>query len=151
MSTVTSVVGTRTSLTTSALNSLASATYVVAGTLTHNTNKPLDVLVEVAVTPGTVSGNKQAVVFAQRSLDGTNFETGPTSGTTTTDEPDLTFVGTVPLNTNSTAQTKVFSLAAAYGGPLPYASKIIVKNDSGAAFAGSGHSVYYSEITGSVA
>jgi len=151
MATVKQVVGTRTALTTSALNSLASATFVSAGTITHNTNQPLDVLVEVTATPGTVAGNKQLVVFAKISLDGTNFTSGPESGTTTTDEPDLFFVGTVPLNTNSTAQTKTFSLAAAYGGVLPYASKIIVKNDSGAALAASGNSVYYSEISATVA
>ena len=151
MATVKQVVGTRTALTTSALNSLASATFVSAGTITHNTNQPLDVLLEVTATPGTVSGNKQMVVFAKISLDGTNFTSGPESGTTTTDEPDLFFVGTVPLNTNSTAQTKTFSLAAALGGVLPYASKIIVKNDSGAALAASGNSVYYSEISATVA
>ena len=89
MATVKQVVGSRTSLTTSALNSLASATFVSAGTITHNTNQPLDVLVEVTATPGTVSGNKQLVVFAKISLDGTNFTSGPESGTTTTDEPDL--------------------------------------------------------------
>lgn len=150
MATVKQVVGSRTSLTTSALNSLASATFVSAGTITHNTNQPLDVLLEVTATPGTVSGNKQLVVFAKISLDGTNFTSGPESGTTTTDEPDLFFVGTVPLNTNSTAQTKTFSLAAALGGVLPYASKIIVKNDSGAALNASGGSVYYSEISATV-
>lgn len=150
MATVKQVVGSRTSLTTTALNSLASATFVSAGTITHNTNQPLDVLLEVTATPGTVSGNKQLVVFAKISLDGTNFTSGPESGTTTTDEPDLFFVGTVPLNTNSTAQTKTFSLAAALGGVLPYASKIIVKNDSGAALAASGNSVYYSEISATV-
>ena len=150
MATVKQVVGTRTALTTSALNSLASATFVSAGTITHNTNQPLDVLLEVTATPGTVSGNKQMVVFAKISLDGTNFTSGPESGTTTTDEPDLFFVGTVPLNTNSTAQTKTFSLAAAYGGVLPYASKIIVKNDSGAALNASGGNVYYSEISATV-
>jgi len=150
MATIKQVVGTRTALTTSALNSLASVTYVSAGTITHNTSQPLDVLVEVTATPGTVAGNKQLVVFAKISLDGTNFTSGPESGTTTTDEPDLFFVGTVPLNTNSTAQTKTFSLAAALGGVLPYASKIIVKNDSGAALAASGNSVYYSEISATV-
>ena len=151
MATVKQVVGSRTSLTTTALNSLASATFVSAGTITHNTNQPIDVLIEVTATPGTVSGNKQLVVFAKVSLDGTNYSTGPESGTTTTDEPDLYYVGTVPLNTNSTAQTKTFSLASALGGVLPYASKIIVKNDSGAALNASGGSVYYSEISATVA
>ena len=151
MATIKQIVGTRTSLTTSALNSLASATFVSAGTITHNTNQPIDVMIEVTATPGTVSGNKQLVVFAKVSLDGTNYSTGPESGTTTTDEPDLYYVGTVPLNTSSAVQTKTFSLAAALGGMLPYASKIIIKNDSGAALAGSGNSVYYSEISATVA
>ena len=151
MATIKQIVGTRTSLTTSALNSLASATFVSAGTITHNTNQPIDVMIEVTATPGTVSGNKQLVVFAKVSLDGTNYSTGPESGTTTTDEPDLYYVGTVPLNTSSAVQTKTFSLAAALGGMLPYASKIIIKNDSGAALAASGSSVYYSEISATVA
>ena len=130
MATVKQVVGTRTSLTTSALNSLASATFVSAGTITHNTNQPIDVLIEVTATPGTVSGNKQLLVYAKASLDGTNQTTGPETGTTVTDEPNLYYVGTLPLNTNSTTQTKVFSLAAAYGGLLPYASEIVVRNES---------------------
>ena len=151
MATITLVTGSRTSLTTSAMDSLANVTYVSAGTINHTTNDPLDVLIEVKVTPGTVSGNKQVVVFAKGSLDGTNFESGPESGTTTTDEPNLTFIGTVPCGTNSTAQTGVFSLASAFGGSLPQQTKIVIKNDSGAALAGSGHSVYYSEVTGASA
>lgn len=150
MATVKQIVGTRTALTTTALNSLASATFASAGTITAATNDPLDVLLEVTVTPGTVSGNKQVIVYARGSLDGTNFESGPTSGTTTTDEPNLTFVGTVPCNTSATAQTGLFSLAAAFGGVLPYAADIVIKNDSGAALASSGHSVHYSEVTGDV-
>ena len=151
MATVKQVVGSRTSLTTSALDSLASATFVSAGTITHNTNQPLDVLLEVTATPGTVSGNKQLVVYAKASLDGTNQTTGPETGTTVTDEPNLYYVGTLPLNTSSTTQTKVFSLAAAYGGVLPYASEIVLRNDSGAALNASGGSVYYSEISATVA
>lgn len=150
MATITMPQGTRTSLTTSALDSLASATYVSAGTITLSTNDPIECLIEVKVTPGTVSGNKQVVVFAQGSLDGTNFESGPTSGTTTTDEPNLRFIGVVPCNSNSTAQTKILSLSNAYGA-LPAAVKIIIKNDTGAALASSGHHVYYAEITGNSA
>lgn len=151
MATVKQVVGTRTSLTTTALDSLASATYVSAGTLTHNTNQPLDVMIEVTATPGTVAGNKQLLVFAKASLDGTNWSSGPESGSTATDEPDLYFVGSLPLNTNATQQVKTFSLAAAFGGKTPHSSKIVIKNDSGAALASSGHSVYYSEISATVA
>jgi len=151
MATVKQGVGTRTALTTSALNSLAAGTYVSAGTITHNTNQPIDVMVEVTATPGSVAGNKQLLVYAKASLDGSIQTTGPEAGTTVTDEPNLYFVGALPLNTSSTTQTRIFSLAAAYGGVLPYASEIILRNDSGAALNASGGSVYYSEISATVA
>lgn len=155
MSTVKTSIGSRTQLSgaAAALNSLASATYVVLGTITHASSSkvPLDCQVELAITPGTVAGNKVAYLFAQTSLDGTNFGTGPTSGTTTTDEANLTFIGILPLGTNATLQRKVFSLAAAYpGGVLPFASKLIVKNDSGAAFAASGNDLYTLDDTGDI-
>ena len=101
MATIKQVVGTRTSLTTTALNSLVSGTYVSCGSITHNTNQPLDVLLEVSALPGTVSGNKQLLVFAKASLDGTNQTTGPDTGTSTVNESNLFFVGVLPLNTNS--------------------------------------------------
>ena len=148
MADITLVVGARTELTTSALNSLGAGTYVSAGVINHTTNNPLDVLTEVAVTPGTVAGNKQVLVFAKGSLDGTNFSTGPESGTTTTGEPNLVFIGAIPCGTNATVQRGVFSLAAAFGGVLPQQSKIICKNDTGAALASSGHAVHYSEVKG---
>lgn len=147
MATIKAIVGTRTALTTTALNSLASATYVSAGTIDLTTPDPLDVLVEVAATPGTVSGNKQLVVFARVSLDGTNFTTGPVSGTTATDEPNLRFLGTVPLNTNSTLQRNTLSVMSSLG-YIPAHLEIVCKNDSGAALAGSGHAVHYSTVLG---
>lgn len=150
MATISAVVGTRTSLTTSALNSLAAATYVSAGTIDLTATDPLDLLVEVTATPGTVSGNKQLVVFAKVSLDGTNWTTGPETGTTATDEPNLKFLGTVPLNTNSTAQTNTLSVMSALGFVPPHL-EIVVKNDSGVALAASGHSVYYATVVGNSA
>ena len=42
----------------------------------------------------------------------------------------------------------VAALAAAFGGVLPYATKLVVKNDSGAAFAGSGNDLYTLDVTG---
>jgi hypothetical protein len=149
MSTAKELLGTRTSLTTTALDSLAGATYVSAGTITHASSSkvPLDCLLEVKVTPGTVSSNKQVVVFAKVSLDGSNQTTGPESGTTTTDEPNLKFIGVVPCNTNSAAQTNIFSLRGALGF-IPYASEIVVKNETGASLASSGHHVYYQDVTG---
>lgn len=150
MATITMITGTRTSLTTTALNSLAAATYVSAGTLDLTTVDPLDVLVEVSATPGTVAGNKQLVVFAKVSLDGINWTTGPESGSTATDEPNLKFLGTVPLNTNATSQTNTLSIMSALGYIPPYL-EVVCKNDSGAALAASGHSVHYSTVVGNSA
>lgn len=150
MSTHKLLYGARQTLTTSALNSLASATYVVAGTITWGSSSkvPLTSKMEVEVTPGTVSSNKQVVVFAKITMDGTNWTTGPESSTTTTDEPNLVFVGVVPCNTSSTLQRAQFDLASVFGGALPHAAKIIVKNETGASLAASGHAVYYSDYVG---
>ena len=147
MAVITAIAGTRTTLTTSALNSLAASTYVSAGTIDLTATDPLDVLVEVAVTPGTTSGNKHLVVFARVSLDGTNFTTGPVSGSTATDEPNLKFLGTVPLNTNSTLQRNTLSVMSSLG-YIPAHLQIVVKNESGAALAASGHAVHYSTVVG---
>lgn len=150
MATITVNPGSRTLLTNSALNSLASAAYVSAGVIDVSAVDPLDVVVEVEATPGTVAGNKQLVVFAKISMDGTNYSTGPESGSTATDEPNLRFLGTVPLNTGATLQRNALSVVSALGFVPPF-MKVIVKNDSGAALAGSGHAVNYTAYTGASA
>lgn len=110
----------------------ATALYCVSPTINHATNDPLDVLVTVSCTTGTTpTGNKQIVVFAKGSIDGTTFGSGPEGSTSTTNEADLHYVGSVPMNDNAGAHQKVFSMAAAYGGVLPAASKLVFKNDCG--------------------
>lgn len=133
MPTITQTVGTRTSLTVTGLATLATATYAVSAGYVANTNKPLDVIVEVDVaTTNTPAGNKQLVVFVKESLDGTNFRSGPETGTTVTDEPNLRFLGTIPMNTASVTQIGTFSVAQALG-YCPHTFKIVVKNDLGVA------------------
>jgi hypothetical protein len=141
-------IGTRTALATAA-NSLADQTYLVLGTVTRSSDYVNDVLVEVGLTPGTVAGNKRAVLFCKTSVDGTNFTSGPESGTTATDEPNLYTLGIIPLNSNATAQRQVFSIVNALGF-VPKAAKLILRNDSGAALAASGNDGYYAEITNPV-
>jgi len=141
--------GTRTAYTIT-LNSLANGTYVASSAVDLSATDPLDIVVEVEVTPGTVSGNKQATVFIQASFDGTNYSTGPASGTTTTDEPVLHQIGILPLPTNSTLQRKQFSVMQALGFIPPH-HKLIVRNDSGAAFAGSACDANYSAVLGNSA
>ena len=149
MATITQAIGARTSLTVTGLGTLAAGTYVASAAYTANTNKPLDVVIEVdAATTNTPSGNKQLLVFVQESLDGTNYRSGPTSGTTTTDEPNLKFLGTLPMATASVTQIGTFSVAPALG-YCPYAFKVIVKNDLGVALTSG--AVYTSEVSSAVA
>ncbi len=90
---------------------------------------------------GTPSGNKQLVLFCKFSLDGTNYGSGPESGTTATEEGDLHFIGAMPtVDTND--HRKFFSLA---GLPIARYLKLVVKNDLGVALT-SGN-VYKSDIT----
>lgn len=145
MATVKQVVGARTALTIASLPTLASAGYAASAVKDNTANQPLDLLVELSITPGTVSGNKQAVLFAQASLDGSTFQTGANS----TDEADMTLIGTMPLNSNSAAQTKIFSVALAYGGVLPPFVRLVVKNDSGATFTAG--MINVSEVSATVA
>ena len=134
-----------------ALQSLANATFVILGTVAHITNDPLACFLELLTKPGTVSGNKQLKVFCQGSIDGSNFESGPTSGTSTTDEANLRPLGILPLGSSATAQRRLFGFAGAYpDGVLPHSSRIVVQNDSGAALSATlgDHGAWYSEVWG---
>ena len=148
MATVKQVVGTLTSLTVTGFGTLASGAYV-ASSVYSNTNQQLDLMVEVtAATTNTPGGNKQVVVFAKASYDNSTWQSGPESGTTTTDEIDLTFLGVVPIASTSTTERKSFSVASAYGGVLPPYLKIILKNDLGVALTSG--SVATTEISSTV-
>lgn len=147
MATIKSEVQTPTNLTVTNLTTLASGTYCVSDAVTHSTNDPLDVLVKANIyTTNAPAGNRQVVVFAKASLDGANFSTGPESGTQTENEGDLHFVGVIPVQTQSNVHSRVFSLASAYGGLLPIQSKLVFKNDLGAALTAA--NVQLSEVWG---
>lgn len=138
-------VGTRTALTATGIGTLASATYLASSAYTANSNKPVDVIVEAeAATTNTPAGNKALVVFIQTSLDGTNFTSGPTSGTSTTDEGNLVSIGTVPMNSASVTQRGEFSIVRVLGF-VPYAFKVVVKNDLGVPLTSA--AIYTSEIS----
>jgi len=149
MATVKQPLGARSGLTVTGLSTLAAGTYVGSTAYNCNTNQPMDVAVEVnATTTNTPAGNKQVCVFIQESLDGTNFRSGPSAGTTTTDEPDLLLLGVVPVNTSGGNHMRTFSVAQALG-YVPYAFKVVLKNDLGVALTGG--SVFTSEISDTVA
>lgn len=151
MTTIKQPVGTRTSLafTGSGLSALASATYVQNTTAYDcSTNQPLDVIVEVDVaTTNTPASLKQVSVFVQESLDGTNYRSGPTSGTTTTREPNLRLLGVVPLTTASTTEIGTFSIAQALGF-VPLKFFVVIKNESGVALTSG--TAFTSEISSTI-
>ena len=139
--------GTKNTLTSTGFSTLASATYVATSAYNCATNKPLDVAIEVeCATTNTPAGNKQVVVFAKVSLDGgTTWSSGVESGTTTTDEPNLRFLGTIPMNSTTTTQRGVFSLFSALGF-IPSQFKLVLKNDLGVALTSG--AVSTAEISG---
>lgn len=150
MATVKQIAGTLTSLTVTGFSTLTSATYVASAVYNNTTNQPSDLVVEVtAATTNTPAGNKQVAVFAKASYDNTNWQSGPESGITATDESDLTFLGVLPLASASTTERKSFSVAAAYGGVLPPYLKVVLKNDLNVSLTSG--SVATSEISYTVA
>ena len=135
---------TRTALTVTGFSTLASATYVQSVDYNCNTNKPADVIVEIeAATTNTPAGNKQVVVFLKESIDGVNYRTGPASGTTTTDEPDLRFMGIISINTASVIHRGYFSIFNTLGF-VPKNFRLVLKNDLGVALTSG--AIYTSEI-----
>lgn len=124
-----------------ALGTLASATYVMSSVIDLGAAIPFDVTFEVeANANGTPSGNKQLLLFAKFSLDNTNFGSGPESGTTATEEPDLHLIGAMPMN-DTNDHRKFFGLR---GLPIARYMKLVAKNDLGVALT-SGN-VYRADI-----
>lgn len=117
-------------VTVSGLSTLASGSYATSNLIDNTTNLYLDYLIELLVTTGTVSGNKQAVIFAISSLDTTNF-----SDNAAGDDANMAYLGSLQTPSNTTSyRSRGFSVAAAFGGTLPPQFKIVVKNDGGGTY-----------------
>jgi len=117
--------GTRTS-TLLNLGTLAAGTYVTSSAVDLGADVPIMITLEAeANANGSTTGNKQLVVFLKWSLDGTNYQSGPESGTGTTEEADLDWAGTLPMvDTND--HRKFFTVY-----PKGRYFKIVAKNDMG--------------------
>jgi hypothetical protein len=151
MSTVKQPRGARTSLAYNAtdLSTLATGTYV-KNTTDYDcaANEPLDVVIDVVLaTTNTPVGNKQAPVFLRISMDGTSFTSGPVSGTTTTDEPDLYLLGAVPMLTATNTHSRSFNVLSALGF-IPKKFQVVIKNDLGVALTSG--TVFTTEISNTV-
>ena len=124
---------------------LVSAGYIAGSVIDLGAAIPLDVTFELEFTPNALpsSTSKQCVLFLKMSLDGTNYSTGPESGTTATDDGQLFFIGSLPSSVSGQVVRKQFSIA---GQPVARYLKPILKNDLGVALT-SGF-VYKADITG---
>jgi hypothetical protein len=121
----------RVALACAALPTLSTGAYCVSDAYNCTTNRPQDVVIDIDVaTTNLPAGNKQVVVFIKESLDGTNYRSGPESGTTTTEENALRWIGTVPVNTSAYTYRATFSILSALG-YVPAFFKVVVKNDLG--------------------
>jgi hypothetical protein len=132
-----------------------SSVAVTSGT-TNNTTDYL-ITVNILTTSTSPTGNKQVVVYAYRSEDGTNYQ-GDSSIVDNVDGTDkaltaigspsnLTFLGTVQLNQGANAITirQVFSLSQAFGS-VPPKWGIVLFNDNAAANLGATVSCTYREV-----
>lgn len=140
---VTQKFGAAAALTFTTLNSLANAGFAASNGVTVNGNLALDALVEIVIADNSETGNKQANVFVVTSVDGTNFGSSDAASR-------MVRIGTIDMTGTGPFRSQVMSIAAALGS-LPYAFKIVVQNDSGAAFAASGNSGQYQLVYQNVA
>jgi hypothetical protein len=150
MTTQTLIVSSKTSVSVTGFNSLANVTYCISDVIDFTSVDPLDAALEVYTSPGTVSGNKQLLVFAKTSLDNSAWTTGPESGTSTTDQPNLMPIGAIPCNSNSVSQRRHFPLQAILGWVPPYV-KVVFFNDTGAALQSTNNLLWQATITGNSA
>jgi hypothetical protein len=100
----------------------------------------LDALVFLLIETGTVSGNKQVLVYVYATADGgTNYTegcTGTDAAHTRQDPTVLRPLAIIPTPTNATIyKSGPYSVAAAFGGVMPEKWGLVVFNDTGAALS----------------
>lgn len=151
--------GTSASLTITAgglANAAARSSAPITSATSNNTTDYL-ITVNVLTTSTTPASNKQVVVYAYRSEDGTNYQggssvadnldlTGGNVSVTLGSPTNFTFLGTLQLNQGANATTirQVFSLSQAFGS-IPPKWGIVVYNDAGTAL-GANVTATYREV-----
>lgn len=126
----TDALGTRTALTITGLSTLASATYVASNALTLG---GLNAIFELqAATTNAPAGNNQLLIWLICSIDATNYDSGPTSGTTATREKNLGQSVALPILVTATTETMHFDVKGMLGF-IPTDVKVVIKNDLGVA------------------
>ena len=122
-----------------AANSAANGTYSLIGQYDLGAAPPHELLVEVKLTPSATpsSVNKQSVLLLAASTDGTNWSDAPTTAT----ESNSRFIGSIAHPDATARQAPAVPVSPHFGGVLPRYLRVYVKNDTGVAYAASGHSI----------
>ncbi len=149
---------TGTTMTVTALNSLANSTSQTTGiwgsALVDNaTNLDVDEAVTVKITTGAsgVSSTGTVVIYVYACVGGTTTCTDGVSGSqgtqSLTNPTNLVKVGACNAVANATAYTcATFSVQGAFIGMMPARWGVVVQNLTGAALSASGNSVSYDSI-----
>jgi hypothetical protein len=134
---------TRTAVTLSgAFDSVTNGNYAISPAIDVSAIDPVDLVIELAITPGVTSGDEAVYVFAKVSFDGgVTYTSGPESGSTTTSEPDLYYIDYLPLSPDNTLQRKAFNVRQALGFIPPH-FKIVIKNSTGTTLS-TGNTLHY--------
>lgn len=141
--------GSTTSL-TATIDSLASGSARESTAVDNTSNLFLDALVYLAIqlAAGSPTGDKRINVYVYGSVDGSNYTdnaTGVDAALTLRSPTNLIFLGSIECPDSGALTYKgVFgSIAAAFAGVLPPKWGIVIENQTGLAFAASGHTKQY--------
>lgn len=145
------------SMTVTNLNSLASSATAgwQSAVVDNTTNLYEDALLQVIIDfANTAPANSKACyIFGYAGLETTY--TNPASGTqgsitlldVTTNAQAMPLIGVLPYTTaDEVAESRVMSVAAAFGGVLPPKWGVVIINHTGAAIAASGNSVKWTGV-----
>lgn len=123
-------------ITVTGLGTLANNTYVASAAQDFTALTPAnpdEVAVEVSVGVGTLSGTNTGVyVFLKTSFDNSTFSSGPESGTSDTDQPQLERLAFIPATTSTQTLVKHIPIKEVLG-YVPKYGKFVFLNKTGAA------------------
>lgn len=131
--------GTKTALTVSSLNGLASGSSATSAVIDNTTTLALDyeIQAQLITASGTLATPAYVPVTAIGSLDNTTFD----------DSGNAAFAASVTITTAAVQANKTFSLAELFGGQLPPYVELIFTNNTGVALGSTGNAVNYTAIT----
>jgi hypothetical protein len=118
-------------------NSQATSTYTLIGQYDLTATPPDEVLLDVTLVPGSTpsSASKISALFATSSTDGSTWSDTPSATT----EANSAYLDAISHPDSAARRAAAIPVAGAFGTALPRYIRIYTKNDTGVAYAASGH------------